>query len=117
MRKLVAGVALSAAVVFAAWLGGGAGQAATVKKVTVDMREFGFTVKPKTIAKGVVVFTVSNKGTIGHDFRIGGKKTPVLAAGGKRTLRVTFAKKGRYAYLCTLPSHAAAGMKGVFIVK
>jgi len=116
VRKVVGGAALAAAVVVAA-LGAGFGQAATTAKVTVDMREFGFTVKPKTVAKGVVVFTVANKGKIGHDFRIAGKKTPLILAGGKRTLRVTIAKAGRYAYLCTLPSHATAGMKGVLVVK
>ncbi len=116
MRKLVGGVALAGAVAVAA-LGGAVGQAATTTKVTVDMREFSFAVKPRTVAKGVVVFTVSNKGAIGHDFRIVGKKTPLVLAGGKRTLRVTFAKAGRFPYLCTLPSHAAAGMRGVLVVK
>jgi plastocyanin len=88
------------------------------QKVAVSMTEFKFTLAPKTVKKTVpVTFTVTNKGGIGHDFRIGGKKTPVVAAGGKRTLKVTFAKAGRYPYLCTLPSHAAAGMKGVLVVK
>jgi plastocyanin len=88
------------------------------QKVAVSMTEFKFTLAPKTVKKKVpVTFTVTNKGGIGHDFRIAGKKTPVVAAGGKRTLKVTFAKAGRFAYLCTLPSHAAAGMKGVLVVK
>jgi plastocyanin len=117
VRKLVGGCLALAGAVGVAAVAGGAGHAATPKKVTVDMREFGFTVKPKTVAKGVVLFAVSNKGTIGHDFKIAGKKTPLVAAGGKRTLRVTFAKAGRYAYLCTLPSHATAGMKGVLVVR
>ena len=30
---------------------------------------------------------------------------------------VTFKKKGKYPYLCTVPGHAAAGMKGVFTVR
>jgi uncharacterized cupredoxin-like copper-binding protein len=30
---------------------------------------------------------------------------------------VTFAKKGRYPYSCTVPGHAAAGMKGTFTVR
>ena len=36
----------------------------------------------------------------------------------ERTARivVTFKKKGAYPYLCTVPGHAAAGMKGVFTV-
>jgi uncharacterized cupredoxin-like copper-binding protein len=30
---------------------------------------------------------------------------------------VRFTKKGKYAFLCTLPGHAAGGMKGTFTVK
>ena len=118
MRKLVGASALGAAVAVSA-LGFAAvdGRAAAAPKVTVDMREFSFAVKPRTVAKGLVVFTVTNKGAIGHDFRIGGKKTPVLAAGGRATLRVTFRKAGRYPFLCTLPSHSTAGMRGVLVVK
>ena len=41
----------------------------------------------------------------------------MIAAGKRGTLKVTFQKAGRFAYLCTLPSHAEAGMKGVLIVK
>jgi plastocyanin len=96
----------------------GASGAPAPQRVAVSMTEFKFTLAPKTVKKKVpVTFTVTNKGGIGHDFRIGGKKTPVIAARGKRTLKVTFAKAGRYAYVCTLPSHAAAGMKGVLVVK
>ena len=64
-----------------------------------------------------VVFALTNRGRIAHDFRIGGKKTPVVAAGRRATLRVTFRKAGRYRYICTLPSHAVAGMSGVLVVR
>ena len=80
------------------------------------MTEFKFALKPKTATKRAVVFALKNNGTIGHDFKIAGKKTPMVAA-GKSGLRVTFRKAGRYAFLCTLPSHAPAGMKGVLIVR
>jgi uncharacterized cupredoxin-like copper-binding protein len=40
----------------------------------------------------------------------------VLSPGKSATLRVTFLRKGRYPYKCTVPGHAAAGMKGVFTV-
>ena len=63
-----------------------------------------------------MVFTVVNKGKISHDFKIAGKKTPTLNPGKMATLRVMFTKKGRFPYLCTLPGHASAGMKGVFSV-
>jgi uncharacterized cupredoxin-like copper-binding protein len=54
---------------------------------------------------------------ISHDFKIAGKKTPLLAKGKSGTLRVTFAKAGRYAFLCTVPGHAAGGMKGILTVR
>jgi uncharacterized cupredoxin-like copper-binding protein len=51
-----------------------------------------------------------------HDFRIGGKQTPLISPHKTAKLTVTFHKTGRFAYLCTVPGHAAAGMKGVFTV-
>jgi uncharacterized cupredoxin-like copper-binding protein len=114
---LVAVGALAASAAAASAFGGQAPQVATPQKVTVTMTEFKFALKPKTAKKGVVVFTALNKGTVAHDFKILGKKTPNVAAGGRRTLRVTFKKAGRYKYLCTLPSHAAAGMRGTLIVR
>ena len=60
---------------------------------------------------------MTNKGKLGHDFKVGGKKTVVLGAGKAATLRVTFTKAGKYPYVCTVVGHAAAGMKGVLVVK
>jgi uncharacterized cupredoxin-like copper-binding protein len=83
--------------------------------------EFKFTLNKKTVTKGktalTVSFKVTNKGAISHDFRIAGKKTKSLAKGKAQTLTVRFTKKGKYPYLCTLPGHAAGGMKGIFTVK
>ena len=59
----------------------------------------------------MVTFTVTNKGKITHDFRIGGKKTALLTRRAKATLRVVL-KAGKAPYLCTLPGHAAGGMRG-----
>lgn len=111
---LAAGGALAVA---AAAHGGPDGTAAAPKRVTIAMSEFRFALQPKTVPRGEVVFAVANRGSIRHDFKIAGRKTPVLAPGTSRTLRVRFAKPGRYAFVCTLPSHAAAGMKGVLVVK
>ena len=97
--------------------GGATGTAATPARVTVNMSEFKFALLPKTTKKGAVVFTVVNKGKVAHDFKIAGKKTPNVAAGRRTTLRVTFKRAGRFAYLCTIPGHAPAGMKGVLVVK
>lgn len=79
--------------------------------------EFKFTLSKKAIAKGTGVFKVTNKGSITHDFKILGKKTKSLTKGKAQTITVVFKKPGKYAYLCTLPGHAAAGMKGTLTVK
>ena len=83
----------------------------------VKASEFKFVLTKKIVAKGVVTFTVKNVGALAHDFKIAGKKTPLIAPGGSKTLRVTFTKAGKYPYLCTVPGHASAGMKGVLTVK
>jgi uncharacterized cupredoxin-like copper-binding protein len=88
----------------------------TTTTVTVAASEFKFKLSRKTAPVGTVVFKVVNRGKIGHDFKINGKKTPLLKPGKSATLKVTFKKKGRFNYLCTVPGHAALGMKGVFAV-
>ena len=90
--------------------------AVTTTKVTVTATEFKFKFSRTTIPSGTVIFTVVNKGKIAHDFKIAGKKTPTIAAGKSATLTVTFTKGGKFAYLCTIPGHAAAGMKGLLQV-
>jgi uncharacterized cupredoxin-like copper-binding protein len=85
-------------------------------RITVAASEFKFVLSKKTVPAGTVTFVVKNKGNTAHDFKIHGKKTPLLAPGASKTLKVVF-KKGKYPYLCTVPGHAAAGMKGVLTVK
>lgn len=89
----------------------------TVAVTTGKPSEFNFTLSKRTVAKGTVVFKITNKGAIAHDFKIAGKKTPNIAAGKTATLRIVFTKAGKYPFLCTLPAHASAGMKGTLIVK
>src|SRR4029078_1317232 len=74
------------------------------------------TISKKTIGKGATTFKVTNKGALSHDFKIAGKRTGMLKTGKTATLRAVL-KKGKYAFLCTVPGHAAAGMKGVLTVK
>lgn len=66
---------------------------------------------------GKVIFKVKNGGHLSHDFKIAGKKTALLSGGKSATLTVTLKKGKSYPYLCTVPGHAAAGMKGVFKAK
>jgi uncharacterized cupredoxin-like copper-binding protein len=78
--------------------------------------EFRFLLSKKIVPHGVVTFKVTNKGGLPHDFKILGKKTRLLTMGQTQSLKVTFLKKGKYAYTCTVSGHAAAGMKGILTV-
>jgi uncharacterized cupredoxin-like copper-binding protein len=90
---------------------------AAATTVQVQGGEFFLKLSTKSIAKpGKVTFVFSNVGHVQHDFKIDGKVTPLIAPGKKATLAVTL-KKGNFPYLCTVPGHAAAGMKGSFTVR
>lgn len=111
---LVTLVALAASV--SAFGGASAASATTVTVTAGKPGEFNFTLSKRTIVKGVTTFKVTNKGSISHDFKIAGKKTPTLAGGKSATVKVTL-KKGKFPFLCTLPGHAAGGMKGTLTVR
>ena len=102
-----------AATVFAvvAYAGSSRSSATTVK---VGAKEFKFTLSRKSAHHGKVTFKVTNKGHIQHDFKIAGKKTKLLSPGKSASLTVTLKKGKKYRYTCTVPGHAAAGMKGSF---
>ncbi len=119
--SLVALLTASVLAVLAVGVFTGAGSASSshstaATTVIVASSEFKFVLSKKTVPAGTVTFVVTNKGKVSHDFKIKGKKTPLLAPGKKATLKIVF-KKGKYPYLCTVPGHAAAGMKGVLTVK
>ncbi|MHB8643351.1 MAG: plastocyanin/azurin family copper-binding protein [Gaiellaceae bacterium] len=83
---------------------------------TVTMREFKFTLSKRAVPHGAVIFKLINRGKLSHDFKIAGHKSALVKPGKTATLRVTISKKGKYAYLCTVPGHAKAGMKGTLTV-
>jgi len=123
-RALIAVAVLGAALVAASFATARPttpGAARTV--VTVSMYEMGFKLSKSVIRPGTAVFRTVNDGAVQHDFRIKGigtptgMGTPILGSGQRATLTVRFAKPGRYTFLCTVPGHAAAGMKGKLTVK
>src|SRR5678810_506186 len=94
---LALGVALAALVVAGPITAGST--AAKAVTVNVTAKEFKFTLSKKSVPHGKVTFKLTNKGAVGHDFAIGGKKTKVIGAGKTATLTVTL-KKGKAAYKC-----------------
>jgi uncharacterized cupredoxin-like copper-binding protein len=89
-----------------------------VAATTIQVKggEFFFRLSSKTTKPGKATFVFKNIGHVSHDFKINGKKTPLISPGKTAKLVVTL-KKGKYPYLCTVPGHAAAGMKGVVTVR
>ncbi len=100
--------------------GAGAAGPASTASATIQVKggEFFFRLSTKSLAKpGKVAFTFTNIGHVAHDFSILGKTTPLIQPGQTTKLVVTFTKAGSYPYLCTVPGHAEAGMKGTFTVR
>jgi uncharacterized cupredoxin-like copper-binding protein len=92
---------------------------AHASKVTIKVvaTEWKFALSRRSVPVGTtVVFKVTNKGKIGHDFKIAGKKTKLLAPGKSATLTVKFGKKGTFSYICSVTGHARLGMQGKFAV-
>ena len=112
--RVLAVAAVAAAV--AAPLSSGATRATTVGVTAGLPGEFHFKLSKASVPHGKVTFIVTNRGNLPHDFKIGGKKTPLLQSGKTARLIVTFTKGGKFAYLCTVSGHAAAGMKGTLRV-
>jgi outer membrane protein assembly factor BamB/plastocyanin len=84
----------------------------------VSAKEFSFKLSAKSVATPrKVTFTVRNAGHVTHNFHISGRGTPNIQPGKTSRLVVRFRKSGRFRYLCTVPGHAAAGMRGVFTVR
>jgi mono/diheme cytochrome c family protein len=88
--------------------------------------ELAFVLTKHQAPLGVVVFDVRNAGTMGHTFKVctapsradktsgcSGKATSLLRPGQSAELTVAFVKTGTYEFFCTVPGHAAAGMRGV----
>jgi cytochrome c553 len=89
-------------------------RAAHVKTVRVKARDTHFTLSAKSAPVGKVRFVVTNVGKRKHNFRIGGKKTPVLQHGKSASIVVSFRKAGRYLYLSTVRGDALLGLRGTF---
>ncbi len=121
LAVLIAATALTASALSAT-------KAASVTVTAGKPTEFGFKLSTKSVKHGAVTFKVTNSGAIPHDFKIcasskggtanacKGVVTKMINPKASTTLKYTFKTSGKYEYLCTVPGHAAGGMKGVLTV-
>jgi uncharacterized cupredoxin-like copper-binding protein len=93
--------------------------AARSGKTTIRIKggEFWFKLSAKSAPRGTITFLFKNVGMVAHDFKINGTKTPPVQPGKSFRLVVKFTKAGKYPYSCSIPGHAAAGMKGTFTIR
>jgi uncharacterized cupredoxin-like copper-binding protein len=111
---LLAAAAVGTAVAGASFAGAQVPTATT--SVNVHMGEYYFNLSQNKAPVGTVVFTVTNDGTIQHDFSIAGKTTPLVNPGATAKLTVVFTHAGSNPYLCDVGEHAIDGMQGLFTV-
>jgi len=91
--------------------------AAKTVTIKVTATDFKFKLSRASVPTGTtVIFKVTNKGKIPHDFKVNGKKTQLIKPGETKSVKVLFKKKGRLTYICTVSGHAKLGMTGKFAV-
>jgi len=98
--------------------------ATTVTVTAGSPSEFKFKLSAMSVPTGSVTFKITNKGALSHTFFVcssskggsanscPGKGTAQISPKKSATLTIDFKTAGSYEYLCAVPGHAAAGMKG-----
>lgn len=95
-----------------------AGEDGVAQEVAVTLTEFAL--EPAALQLEVnrpAVLTVTNSGSIAHDFEVEGVgKTEVINPGDSATLELEALEARTYAVRCTVPGHDASGMTGTLVV-
>ena len=126
---LLAAVAASAALLAAipALASSASTKTTAITATVTKANEFKFNLSKSTVPAGAVTIKFVNQGSLGHNFTLcssnkggtgnscKGKSTPTITS-ATATLKVTLTA-GKYEYMCSVPGHAAGGMKGILTVK
>ena len=92
----------------------------TQLSVTAMASGLAFSTKSLKAKAGKITIMLTNKSPLAHDLVIEKgetilAKTPLLKTGKSGSLTVTL-KKGTYDFVCDVPGHEDAGMKGTLVV-
>jgi uncharacterized cupredoxin-like copper-binding protein len=92
----------------------GAAVRSGAKTVKVTAREYRLSLSIRKLPAGAVTLAIHNAGQVAHRIEIKGpgvtRRTPLLRPGRTAMLHLML-KGGTYALWCTVPGHAALGMK------
>jgi plastocyanin len=97
--------------------------AADARDGRIEIELDDFLIQPQNVraAAGELTFDVSNRGRLGHNFRVRGRNgEPVaiktLLPGHRASATVRLAR-GQYKMLCTVANHEQLGMTGTLVVR
>ncbi len=101
--------------------GGGTGSAEPTKTasggaITVGAYDIRYDVGEIKATPGPLTVTLVNHGAVQHTFKIQGTSLLLRANAGKSVSGTVTLATGTYTFECTIPGHAAAGMKGTVVV-
>ncbi len=118
MRR-VAAAALAALTLL---LTGAATARTPTTSVGTSLREYHVSLYRGSVPRGILRFSVHDFGQDPHDLAVkrDGRiltRSPQLLPGASRVLRVRLTRPGRYVVFCTLPHHAAWGMRATIRVR
>jgi len=85
----------------------------TGDSITVGAHDLYFDVHTIKTSPGPLTVTLVNHGAIYHTFKIEGTSLYLKTNAGHAATGTVTLTKGTYTFECTVPGHAAAGMKGV----
>jgi len=96
--------------------GGQATKTVTGGAITVGAYDLRFDVHEIKATPGPLTVTLVNHGAVDHTFEIQGTSLLLKANPGSSVTGTVTLAKGTYTFECTIPGHAAAGMKGTVVV-
>jgi FtsP/CotA-like multicopper oxidase with cupredoxin domain len=118
LAMIVALFALVTSVMVSRQAAAGPQEEGVAQQVEVTLTEFAL--EPDTLQLEVgrpAVLTVTNTGSLPHDFEVEGVgKTEVINPGDTTTLELEALEAQSYAVRCTVPGHDASGMVGTLVV-
>jgi plastocyanin len=100
--------------------GGGGGATKTATNGTIEVKAYDtprFDVETIKASPGALTITLRDEGNGAHNFAIKDKDFKLEVDSGKRVATGTVTlPPGTYEFECTIPGHAAQGMKGKIVV-